>query len=326
MYTTNGATIIGRCITRLPLQVGDAFRLAWPEARKHFEKGADWVIAWVHGESKHVETRRTSARSGLPQDLIFGRHDHCSLMADRDPTVSLRHVLVRTYTNKDGEPRVRFLDLQTPNGFFHEGETCQSVLGSGDLFISVGGYWLLAIARVEERSCNPAKAWSERPQRLAVETTRLGVEQHDGAMTLSNPLPVGRVGTSYSKLPPARLLATAPDFHAAARSDVADLECLGTLTIPRMSVQLAVGVNALASGILVGRYDRCAAQTSIDGESLLRLSRVHLCLLLDESGLWAIDTASTNGSSVDGQPFESLWIEDVVTIDVPEMQMHWRRT
>ena len=72
MYTTNGATIIGRCITRLPLQVGDAFRLAWPEARKHFEKGADWVIAWVHGESKHVETRRTSARSGLPEDLIFG--------------------------------------------------------------------------------------------------------------------------------------------------------------------------------------------------------------------------------------------------------------
>jgi len=325
MYTGNDATRVGRCVTRLHLQASDAFQLAWPEAQKHFEQGAEWVIAWVHGKSKQVEMRANSACSGLPQDLIFGRHDQCDLLAAHDPSVSLRHLLVRTYSNKDGEPRVRILDLQTPNGFFHEGDVCRSVLGSGDLFVSAGGYWLLALARVEEVLSEPAEAWLARPHRTAVETTLLEVEHHDGDLTLSNPLPLRKGGTSYSKLPAASALGTAPGLEPAARSVATDFESLGTLSIPRLGLHESLDVNALAGGILVGRYDRCAVRTQIDGDTLQRLSRVHLCLLLDESGLWAIDTASTNGATVDEQSFQSLWIDGDVTVEIAGMQVNWRR-
>jgi pSer/pThr/pTyr-binding forkhead associated (FHA) protein len=49
------------------------------------------------------------------------------------------------------------------------------------------------------------------------------------------------------------------------------------------------------------------------------VSRVHLCLLLDEQGLWAIDVASTNGSFTEGKKFQSLPLFNATQITLGEV-------
>src|SRR6185295_6098001 len=53
----------------------------------------------------------------------------------------------------------------------------------------------------------------------------------------------------------------------------------------------------LARGLLVGRYERCQLGASDD-----KMSRVHLLIIRDGAEAWAIDTASTNGTKVNGEP------------------------
>jgi len=54
--------------------------------------------------------------------------------------------------------------------------------------------------------------------------------------------------------------------------------------------------DQLERGILVGRDDRCSHGGHEEGN----LSRVHLVLLSVDDEVWAIDTASTNGTRVNG--------------------------
>ena len=60
--------------------------------------------------------------------------------------------------------------------------------------------------------------------------------------------------------------------------------------------RLALGPTALRRGVLLGRYARC------DSAGVLRstdLSRVHLFVLEVAERIWAFDTASTHGVSLD---------------------------
>src|SRR3989449_7277 len=85
---------------------------------------------------------------------------------------------------------------------------------------------------------------------------------------------------------------------------------LATITIQSSSPQAgdltsthAVWSDQLERGILVGRDDRCSHGGLDEGN----LSRVHLVLLSVDDEVWAIDTASTNGTRVlDGPPFRQL--------------------
>ncbi len=85
---------------------------------------------------------------------------------------------------------------------------------------------------------------------------------------------------------------------------------LATITIQSNSPQAgdltsthAVWSDQLERGILVGRDDRC----SHGGQDEGNLSRVHLVLLSVDDEVWAIDTASTNGTrAFSGPPFRQL--------------------
>ena len=76
-------------------------------------------------------------------------------------------------------------------------------------------------------------------------------------------------------------------------------EPLGTLEVSAAgdSRKLVVGARAAGQGLLLGCYERC------DDDRLSHLqhrsiSRVHLLILLHGDTLYAIDTASTNGTFV----------------------------
>ena len=68
----------------------------------------------------------------------------------------------------------------------------------------------------------------------------------------------------------------------------ASLRILG----PRTQVRLALGDRALDRGVLLGRYPRCAFSGVLGGDGI---SRVHALILRVGEGVFAFDTASTNG-------------------------------
>jgi hypothetical protein len=74
---------------------------------------------------------------------------------------------------------------------------------------------------------------------------------------------------------------------------------VGTIELAAAGAIESYPVHAadIDEGVLVGRYERCAF-----GAEDERLSRVHMLVVRDGGVLWAIDTASTNGTSAGGTP------------------------
>ena len=103
---------------------------------------------------------------------------------------------------------------------------------------------------------------------------------------------------------------------------------LATITIQSSSPQAgdltsthAVWSDQLERGILVGRDDRCSHGGVDEGN----LSRVHLVLLSVDDEVWAIDTASTNGTRVlQGAPFRQLLLSgDTHLLLADALSLRW---
>jgi hypothetical protein len=62
-------------------------------------------------------------------------------------------------------------------------------------------------------------------------------------------------------------------------------------------------------GVLIGRYDRCAF-----GAEDTRLSRVHLLIVRDGGEIWAVDTASSNGTTAAGEPIRQHRLGDATRL------------
>ena len=108
----------------------------------------------------------------------------------------------------------------------------------------------------------------------------------------------------------------------------ADAVRLATITLTSSSPQAgdltsthAVWSDQLERGILVGRDDRCSHGGVDEGN----LSRVHLVLLSVDDEVWAIDTASTNGTRVqDGPQFRQLLLSgDTQLVLADALALRW---
>jgi hypothetical protein len=209
--------------------------------------------------------------------LIVGRHERCDVVLSRDNDVSLRHVLLRATRDRRGQIHLRAIDLRSRGGLLSEdGRRCEAIASSGPLFLQIASY---AVFLLPTGPC--ARPWG----RDAEETW------------------IGFAPRSQEILPPPQpLKSRAAPAPGALR--------LATITIQSSSQQSgdltsthAVWSDQLERGILVGRDDRCSHGGVDEGN----LSRVHLVLLSVDDEVWAIDTASTNGTrAVDGGPFRQL--------------------
>ena len=209
--------------------------------------------------------------------LIIGRHERCDVVLSRDSDVSLRHLLVRATRGHHAQIYLRAIDLRSRCGLLSEdGKRCEAIASKGPLFLQVASYVLLLLPT------GPAvKPWTND----ADETWR-GFAPRDQEI-----LP-----------PPQPLKSRSAPAPNAVR--------LATITIQSSSPQAgdltsthAVWRDQLERGILVGRDDRCSHGGLEEGN----LSRVHLVLLSVDDEVWAIDTASTNGSRIyNGPPFRQL--------------------
>jgi hypothetical protein len=211
--------------------------------------------------------------------LIVGRHERCDVVLSRDNDVSLRHMLVRATRGPGGQMHLRAIDLRSRVGLLSEdGQRCEAIASKGPLFLQVASYVVLLLPTGPS-----VKPWT----RDADETWRSFAPRDQEILP-----------------PPQPLKSRAAPAANAAR--------LATITIQSSSPQAgdltsthAVWSDQLERGILVGRDDRCSHGGLEEGN----LSRVHLVLLSVDGEVWAIDTASTNGTrSLSGQPFRQLML------------------
>jgi hypothetical protein len=265
-------------------------------------------------------------------DAIAGRHDRCHLVLPEDPTVALRHLLVRAYIDGDGRPRVRLLDLCSRTGFQDEqARPCTGLSSDGHLFARVGTYHLLALLHDGEVWPDSAEeAWDALPERRVLEARPaqaraaepLQVRPRLELLRQASGGHFRRHETTITRMQgPSHLQEL--DAGPEPRSEVE-----GALVFPLpggdLSVQLSA--EALSVGVLVGRYERCQLRTR-KLLSSTSISRVHLCLLLDETGLWCIDTASSNGTTCDGRVLRSQRLGEAATLTLARcLEARWMRT
>ena len=209
--------------------------------------------------------------------LILGRHERCDVVLSRDTDVSLRHLLVRATRGKTGQMQLRAIDLRSRVGLLSEdGRPCEAIASRGPLFLQVSSYVLFLLPTGPQ-----VKPWSAD----ADETWRQFAPRDQEILP-----------------PPQPLKSRAAPSPTALR--------LATITIQSSSPQAgdltsthAIWSDQLERGILVGRDDRCSHGGLEEGN----LSRVHLVLLSVDDEVWAIDTASTNGSRLlNAPPFRQL--------------------
>lgn len=246
-----------------------------------------------------------AAKIGTANSAIVGRHSMTDLYLDGDASLSLRHlvVVVSPLDLTSGEVRFRVIDLRTQAAFQDEhGRRFEALVAEGPLFIRCGNYVLFCLPTGDPTAWPEAgdDAWACIPERVYLESAeaepdrwlrkrrvRTRHERHErdlvagierrAAITLVQ----GELGPVRAQ---TRLLAEGEQPVGVLR-----------LRVGTTVHSVLVGARAIHRGILLGRYERC----DVDGSKLLTsesISRVHLLVVEVNDRVYAIDTASTNGT------------------------------
>jgi hypothetical protein len=279
-----------------PFQV--MFERAWPAMRAALQTRTDpGVAAFAVHLIKGLEGAAwIAAKPGTINAALIGRHDRADLFLHNDPALSLRHLalLVEPITSYDGDVRYRVADLRTPGAFEDEtGKRLEGIVAEGPAFVRCGAYAIYFLTTGDGTPWpeQGAEAWRCIPERVylhedAAEPDRWQRRRGFGDSKESS--------SSYRR---KSWITLVPGPVASHDPLVAD----GEDPIVRVHVdapghgrgELLIGERALQHGILLGCYPRCDAAHVLANPSI---SRVHLLLVRIGERVFAIDTASTNGT------------------------------
>ncbi len=298
-----------------PWEMADLFQY-------HFEAIADvvmeapagsYAVMAVHGN----RVRQTFGFVGS-QALIIGRHERATIRLPEDPSVALRHLVARTEISA-GKTTLRLLDLRSGQGFVIEGSDVvhEAVTTDGPIFVRLGGYTLFLMPAVSSIDWATAElAWASIPATKLNDIQTIGQDQ---------PLPSLIVEREVTNV----VFFEGPAELEKQSTSLADDEDLSLSAFAKMEVQqdgetfvYPLSLEMLQRGILIGRYDRCQVGQG-SGETV---SRVHALLLVDAGGqIQLIDTASHNGTTVDGEPVAQSVLGDHHVITLAEtISIEWR--
>jgi len=312
--------------------VEELFVECYPEIRRALRHALipGVVLVSVDGLTGAVGYVSLAADGGRPVAAIVGRHGRADLRLSRDPRVALRHMAVVLLP---GEPRrVLLLDLNTGQGFEDErGVVQRAVLADGPVVFRLGRYvvFLLGSALARGMPMDAREAWARIPARVYLDEA---AEEEAAARAPE----AGAVGAARG--PDREDEVSAPCVTHVSRIEAPrpaqrDLVEPGEQPLGELVVcvrgggceLVRLGAAALARGVLVGRYERCATAVIRDG-GRASVSRVHLLVIQLDGGLYAIDTASTNGSWVDGQEVRVVGLQDGarVALGGEDTWVEWR--
>lgn len=236
------------------------------------------------------------ATGGGPKAAIVGRHPKTHVPVMGSNSLALRHFIIiteppRSYAGPKGDISYHVLDLHTGTGFVDEiGTHLRGLRSEGPTFLRCDRYaiFMLVTGDPTDWPMSPSLAYSYLPERVyldEVSSVPTALRLHREALP---PRPIETRRTSVTRTTGA--MAIGHDLLQRGESALGSLEICNYLD----SDAFRIGPAALRSGVLLGRYsDRCATSQAMASP---RVSRVHLLLLSIDGALYAIDTASSNGS------------------------------
>jgi hypothetical protein len=249
--------------------------------------------------------------------LTIGRHTQCGLrLPARD--VSLRH-LVTLVTGGT----TRLWDLKSGQPFRTEdGAACAAVIAEGPLFVTVGGYVAMFVPIAAVGGGNwpdtASAAWNALLPRQFLDrrdapppgesTPRAPSWNREDSVAARSISRVTRVGAPA--LLGAEAVLRGPVWAELAVEDDAGV------------AKHKLSAEQVDRGVLLGRSSRC--QVGLDTDDTL--SRVHILVVRVGDEVWAIDTASTNGTSRNGAGIEAVVLRDRDALQLASVvTMHWKR-
>ena len=244
-------------------------------------------LVWIRGDA--VSSTVVGEASSY---VIVGRHAKCQAILPDDPTIALRHLLLRSNAQPDGSVTLRIVDLHTETGFLlADGSKQRSILAEGPVAIQVGEYALVAIP-----------AWSSLP--LALELPALQVNASDASSSSAGESPYRANARSHAVsritlMPNLLVLGEAPRAQmAVTRTGVGTTYVLKVVS-RGASAKVLVDNADLDRGIVVGRSLKCHSE-SLRRLTSLGTSRLHLLIARDRGVIYAYDLASTHGTTASG--------------------------
>ena len=261
-------------------------------------------VAFDLGTAAITSTLWWKTRPEAINAITVGRHRECDVCLAKDPAISLRHLAIVTHPFDAAARRrvsFRILDLRTNLAFVDcFGQRLQGVIADGATMVMIGRYALLLIPTGDGTSLPSSAAagfsmiadpvyLDRRAQPEPVTSVADAQGAEDSTTSRGGDDSLHRTSLSVIEGP----------ARASTGLLAPGEEPLGTLEISAGddSRKLAVGARAASQGLLLGCYERC------DDDRLSHLqhhaiSRVHLLVFLHGQTLYAIDTASTNGTFV----------------------------
>ncbi len=238
--------------------------------------------------------------------LILGRHSSAEMFFPGDPTLSLRHLAVVVHARRGPGPvKFRILDLRTASGFQDEqGRKLEALECQGPLLVRSASLAILLFPKGEgtvDWPSEPSEAWARIPARVYFDARSAGSLRGELRGDWQPAYVPDRVDPGSVTL--------VPSFPGPV---MASLDMVGSdtprgelvLTSPAGRASLRLGARAIEQGVMLGRYERCdtAGLPMFVDKSI---SRVHLLVIEIDGALYAIDTASKNGTWQGGMPVRS---------------------
>lgn len=268
---------------------------------------------------KHYEI----AQKDTLHAITIGRHSSCQIRLTQDPLISLRHAMLILYPESDGI-QYKLLDLSSSTGIeIDEHFQQSSIWGNGNLFFTIHNFQcILLVTPKTQIHPDTEIMWStlssrsyEMDNKKMVQDTLCVVRQKTHRAPVKAPVHI-------SEDPDREVSAVI--FHAQPLNEVTSRlfvvqdmqtaytkhpEYYGILDIIQPSASkkndtYSFGVleEHLNSGILLGRYERCAVH--FDTIRFNMLSRVHCLFIKIQDTCYVIDVASSNGTFVYTYPYE----------------------
>lgn len=340
----------------VPERMKAAFLDAFRAIRQSYEDAprSSYVLFVVgeHGQTIYREFLPLQGERFV--DRIAGRHLQCTVRLPGPPSVSLRHLLLRFHLQpgRGQDPVFKVLDLATPSGFITvDGQQTfgMSGIGHGAFYLDGNHFFLLFRDRMQFPQ-NPLEAWKAIlpvdapeliPDALRVQNApfsekqikpRLAPLQNDSVQKNEDS---SRGKTFFGKssiwiiggpqyLPAAAGLGEEPSHPQGGGGGGRRLMLLVQSADRTIDVRIAVQAEQLRRGILVGRYDRCNLGPA-HFQFAHDISRVHLLLIEDEGHFFAIDTDSTGGTRVDGEPISTLELDGITRLQLAgSLSITWK--
>ena len=300
---------------RPPLAPHIAFERAFDKLRSAAQEAPAEAVLAVGVDPKGRVLAQATLESG--RVLTIGRHTQCSFRLPASD-VSLRHLVAHVSAGS-----TRLWDLKSGQPFRTEDAVaCSAVIGEGPLFVTVGCYAVLFVPKNAvaggDWPADAKSAWNalaprqfidrrdapppgEEPRRAPSWNRELSVS----ARSISR---ITRVGAPA--LLGAEAVLRGPVWAELAVEDDAGM------------AKHKLSVEQVDRGVLLGRSSRCQVGLNTDDT----LSRVHILVVRIGEDVWAIDTASTNGTSRNGAEVEAIVLRDRDSLQLASVAtMHWKR-